>query len=777
MGILRGFVCLLFVALSACGGGGSGGGSGGGAGGGAPSGKYFSMSANKADFHVSRYTSYEPVRISLTVRSSSVAALGAAFPAGQSVPWLQVSIEGSAPNYTLVIFPFTSSVPGGTGAATVLVGATDSSGKILQSETLAVTVDVFDGIHFAATGNDVTAVLGAEDTRDYPLAISNNGRGYTLTSDVPWATVPAGTQTTNLIPVTLDLGSQGVGLHTARITARNPNDPADFHSTAIFVDINTPVITVSPATVYVGGQDGVQPLSGNVSVSIGTGARPQAWTAQLRGLPVPLSVPVSSGVASQTPANFTLNGDLQQIAPGSYSGTLRVEFTVKGLVLAREVPVVVNREAQRLFPRYDGVALSSFPGTSMLTRQVLIADSHGRTGVPWSASASAPWVQLSPASGVTGDTLTISANPAALAADQFHEATVTLSSTDARVERNETIRVGLWKGSSNPVSVDVPWSLNPITRLIRTNPVEPWVYLLTDDGVIHVYHVYTGAHITDIPTGIGDQGTFTVSGDGRRLYVAAFQQPRVLELDAATGELRHTLPSSGPMPGDHRRGVIAVTRMNGHPVLWPPYTGSDVRPIDLETWQPLTSYVGTSRYEIYLLSTYNTGQDPSDDGQWMYLPSYSSIDVSRRKFTMLHGASLEFIPGDEYSRGPSVTDMCVSPDGRIYHLGYNYDFLRVYAPNLADGIPASINIATTAFGVVCSWDGRLYVTLATGTGSGPDLQVLGYDGAQISLARINPATDSTWSVTLRLSGDARRMVWTSFNSASSGVVLRLANAP
>src|SRR6185436_7469025 len=357
-------------------------------------GRYFSISATSANFRVSRYTTYDPVRINLTVRSNSVAALGAAFPAGQVPNWLQVNIEGTAPNYTLVIFPFIVAVPNGNGAATVLVGATDSSGNILQSESVAVTANVFDGINFPGQfGHDVTAILGAEDSRLYPVPINNYGRGYTLSSDVAWAVVPQGTQTTSSIPVTLNLDSLTAGSHTARITARNPNDAADYHSTAIFLDMNTPTVTVAPATVYVGGEGGTLPLTANVSVTVGTGSRPQPWTAQLRNLSVAsaMNIPASSGVASETaPGNITLNGDFQQVAPGSYPGKLRVEVTVKGLVLAREVDVVVNRETQRLFPRHDGVALSSFPdaAASSLPRQVLIADSHGRTSVPWSASSS-----------------------------------------------------------------------------------------------------------------------------------------------------------------------------------------------------------------------------------------------------------------------------------------------------------------------------------------------------------------------------------------------------
>jgi hypothetical protein len=88
-----------------------------------------------------------------------------------------------------------------------------------------------------------------------------------------------------------------------------------------------------------------------------------------------------------------------------------------------------------------------------------------------------------------------------------------------------------------------------------------------------------------------------------------------------------------------------------------------------------------------------------------------------------------------------------------------------------------VNLASTTFGVACSWDGRLYVTLATGTGVDPDLQVLSYEGVQIALTRINPTTNSTWSSTMQMSGDARRMVWTSYISGANTVELKLANAP
>ncbi len=104
--------------------------------------------------------------------------------------------------------------------------------------------------------------------------------------------------------------------------------------------------------------------------------------------------------------------------------------------------VGVFTHRHRLVASTPGVAFASMPGRSTLTRTLTVTDTLGHPS-SWAASSDQPWLQVTP-SGAAGGNLVLTANPAGLAADQIHYATVTIGSSESAVSLQDHVRVGFW---------------------------------------------------------------------------------------------------------------------------------------------------------------------------------------------------------------------------------------------------------------------------------------------------------------------------------------------
>jgi hypothetical protein len=92
-------------------------------------------------------------------------------------------------------------------------------------------------------------------------------------------------------------------------------------------------------------------------------------------------------------------------------------------------------------------------------------------------------------SGVTGGSLVLTANPAGLPLGATQFANVTITSPDATVENQQTIRVGLFLSNTVPVSTGVVIVANNLP----TSPVEPIVAIGANSTSVGIYDVNSGA--------------------------------------------------------------------------------------------------------------------------------------------------------------------------------------------------------------------------------------------------------------------------------------------
>jgi hypothetical protein len=135
-------------------------------------------------------------------------------------------------------------------------------------------------------------------------------------------------------------------------------------------------------------------------------------------------------------------------------GTNRITLTatnVAGLAASTSVTVIVDDDL-----RLPGSILSAgpamiawhiAPGTIQAqTMQLQIANAGGGT-LDWTASTDTPWLTLSSNAGTAPSSITITANPAALASNRLHQASITLITAGATTPQTTTIPVSLAIGN------------------------------------------------------------------------------------------------------------------------------------------------------------------------------------------------------------------------------------------------------------------------------------------------------------------------------------------
>ena len=117
---------------------------------------------------------------------------------------------------------------------------------------------------------------------------------------------------------------------------------------------------------------------------------------------------ISTGVLG-TGASLAVNG----LSLGTHTITLRADDG-EGGISSDQVRVSVVEDVDQLPPVPDALTagpsrLTIDPGLGQTTAELSIANENPRRALAWSATANAPWVQLSSANGTTPATVTVGA--------------------------------------------------------------------------------------------------------------------------------------------------------------------------------------------------------------------------------------------------------------------------------------------------------------------------------------------------------------------------------
>jgi hypothetical protein len=767
--------------LVACGGGGGGSSSGSSSssssGGGTGGSGGFTLSATSATFKTLRR---DPLpadsRIAVTITGSKVAAFGAATVNQAPPAWLKVAMEGTSPNLTLVLGVQDTSLAAGHYSTSIEVGTADAGGTVLSHREVVIDYDVIEGMDVSGTPLAHHFVFGSSvEIAPMTVTVGAPGKTWTVTSNQPWLTVPGGSRTgDSVLNLTVNGGDTGQApgtTATAQLVFQNANEPIDRRVLTVTAEIAQPLISVSGQPLRSGCLSGLVGTRETVELSLDTGSNTYPWSVSFDA--------AQSGWLGSDATTGTLGGALKGAitlrptasigGPGNYTATANFDVVVRNQTFRTSVPVTMKWHGQRLVPELDGVAFSSIPSRPQPAQRVLrVLGGRGVDNVPWTANSNQSWLTVT-SSGVTGGTLTLTANPAGLAPDTVHVADVTLSSTSANIERAEHIRVGLWVGSANPANAGV--GLSGSTFGLVVNPVEPFAYVLTG-GQVQVYNVYTRQLINTFTNGIAASfGSLAISSDGSTLYHE--NNSRIIGMNATTGAQVSSFEGQ-PRFGSPLDSDLLYARVDGYPILFTPAGDIQSTILDLETGTELEAYEDNVRTFIGLEAL----RMVSPDGSRLFTinDATTANDTTGYDlgFGVLGGRTLQLrrslgfaIPG-----GSFIRRMCINASGTRAYTTFGVldevDLTTSPPHHLRQILPPQ-GASTNA--LVCHPNGRLYVGLSTISSPQNNAFALDANGGALGSFLIGPADSGVIVGQMGMTGDARRIVSTHVESGNPSPII------
>jgi hypothetical protein len=597
----------------------------------------------------------------------------------------------------------------------------------------------------------ITHVLGGGTTGPKGVAIQNPlSLEWTAQADKDWIRLSPTSST--WLGVEIDSSSLDFGNHEGSITVLFPTDN---YRIVVPVRFQFMPMSITPNQLVFGGEDG-QDLQDQELIlqliNIGnTPTRSQAWSAtvDVGNGPQWLRIsPTSGTLSSSTPSNRLIaRVDPTGLGSGTHTGSVKFTVLEEGRPMTYTLPVSLKLVEHKLWVPDNGVSLVSTPSTSKLTHTVKVKDRTGQLPARWTASTNQLWLSVT-LNG--GDTLTMTANPAGLAPDTLHLATVTLSPVEASMER-EHLQVGLWVGSRPSNSRD---TLTAPYQDIETDPVRPYVYAHNGTDLF-VFNVYTAELVTRL-MGLGLLlGEMSISTDGSTLYVLS-ESRRVIPVNLAT------MTRGTPWSLENSTMDLAYVRPNGHGLIVTGSGGIYSGIHDAATGARIPQVPGQSRFYGFL-RTNKEGTTLCQEG--------GPLACFHLRYTDRQSGSVFLSPRGAVYRRP--TDVAINSEGT-----------RVYsAPSESSGFSVAVHdgwmmeqTATWAYdaqpsALAIGPDEQLFVAISDRSGS-TDVRVHDEAGTILGTYRAAPPGSAIRSRQLKLSGDGKRLV-----TLSDGPTLDLLSVP
>jgi uncharacterized protein (TIGR03437 family) len=244
---------------------------------------------------------------------------------------------------------------------------------------------------------------------------------------------PAGSNTAQSLAVTswqsqaisVKLPASLAGFVTLQVAA---SGGADSIGIMVAATAATATIAVTPASLqFAATAGGTAPTAQPVQIA-NSGTGTLAWTATASA---PwLSLSAASGTA---PSTLSVSASPGAMSPGKYNGTVQIAAPgAANSPLSIAVTLTVTEAPASLVAAPQAVAFQYTAGGAIPAAQDITIANGGAGTLAWTASSGAFWAVLSATSGDAPGTLSISVNPANLAAGTY-VASVTIAATDPTV--------------------------------------------------------------------------------------------------------------------------------------------------------------------------------------------------------------------------------------------------------------------------------------------------------------------------------------------------------
>ena len=439
-----------------------------------------------------------------------------------------------------------------------------------------------------------------------------------------WILLDESSQTGGItIQVDPSIAMLSSGMHQGSISISAVSFGVNVQKTIyVNLDLRPASFIFQESTLNIGGLGGENMTPQTLNVSFNTGDKSYAWTATFESDVADwLQADISSGISSSVYSLMSVYANYLNLTPGYYNGRIQFSANINGDVITDEVPVSLTKDSQRLLVDDNGLSFSSFPTTSTLSHVTKVTDTYGAVNILWNASSDQSWLSVT-ASGLTGDDLVVTADPAGLASDTLHLATVTIQSTSASIDGAETIRVGLWVSSSDLTVED---TAPVVFSEVASDQIRPYAYFTNGLSDIFIYNVHTGLLVNTIANVGAALGDLVVSTDGSTLWVVDESNAQVLSVNLDTYEIGSPIYLEAA-PFNSR---IGYARPKGKELIFGPdgkiYSVSDQVKLDqtfnIGSYERVFSPLSTTMCFLYvckdLTYSYLTGQATLSSNRYM----------------------------------------------------------------------------------------------------------------------------------------------------------------
>ncbi len=367
------------------------------------------------------------------------------FVASSNASWLNLSATSGTTPADLVLSVTGAGLSAGTYNSNITISYGGSS-LLTIPVSLTVTGGTTGGLSilplslsFSQSGAIRPGSQTLQVTSALPVSV-------TASPGATWLTVTPNTSTT---PATFTVSANGAGLSngtvSSKLTLNAGGAPVDIPVTLAVSGIAPLAISLSPPQVSFSQiLGGPTPVSQTVQIS---SPNITSYTA---------SVPPSATWLTVTPANGAIPGTLTlSVNPaGLTAGPYQTTVTITGGGVTTTLPVAltITGTAVAVSP-----ATLTFSGSATGTNPASQTLSVSSTGNPFAFTAAAAtttganWLSVTPASGTTPGTLTVTASPVGLPAGQYSGA-VTITPSDPSVPA-QTVNVTLTVSTSTTAFV------------------------------------------------------------------------------------------------------------------------------------------------------------------------------------------------------------------------------------------------------------------------------------------------------------------------------------
>ncbi len=614
--------------------------------------------------------------------------------------WLKVSaavVSGSA-NVEAVFDP--ANLQQGKYTATLTVSASDGRTLSLPA-SLTVLPNAFvadkSGLYFSAINGAPIAPQAVKFVFD--SAVEGN---WNASGEAAWLSVSPGAGVTpggTAVTVNPAIGALASGTYTSKLKLTSPVAGAS-GQVPVELTLVKPTLSVSSSSVTLGGPLGRSFASQALTMNLNTAGNAWPWT--LSAPPAWVSASKLVGTVNQADAALSFAPNAALAPVGSTTAMLNATVKVNGDTVTTPIALTINKDQRKMLASETGVALTSTPGWSRLSRTLTVSDNFAQNGT-WTAQSDKAWLSVT-ASGTSGGNLTLTANPATLPQDTISYATITLGSTNSSISAPEPIKVALWKGTVTPVAMA---AIQPAQAYISVvaDPIRPLVYVHKGASSIDVYHVYTAqkiATISSLATALGDMA---ISPNGDLLYALEMGTRNVAVVDLSTQLKINTLHHDTELDRSWR---LKLVRPNGVEILLLSDGGTYLARTGRRLGGINTTIAGTYRHGGHIAASKDGKrvyfQNEASSSQTLYAYTLDYSDISGGTLFSARQGTASGVGGSGYGK-----DLAVSADGTHLYTATGYPYLcsAVKTSDLSfdahltggDAYPVNVEVGS---------DGRIY---------------------------------------------------------------------